>query len=179
VTASRRGSCGGAAVACQRDGTSGLPRPRDYRVWSASMVISVLLVKKTDQNRGRSTVRTPGGPPAPPSADHPCTDRAPEGLRRTGCQQAAQVHRFTAHGRTTADRSSSKKLIYHGFGRSPRPGPRGPQPDVLLPPDRGLRLLRRRSELPRTLTRPKSVADPTLWHASILRVPLHDCCLPL
>jgi hypothetical protein len=28
--------------------------------------------------------------------------RAPEGLRRTGCQQAAQVHRFTVHGRTTA-----------------------------------------------------------------------------
>ena len=31
-------------VACQRDGTSGLPRPRDHRVWSVSMVVSVLLV---------------------------------------------------------------------------------------------------------------------------------------
>jgi integrase/recombinase XerD len=31
-------------VACQRDGTSGLPRPRDHRVWSVSMVISLLLV---------------------------------------------------------------------------------------------------------------------------------------
>jgi hypothetical protein len=31
-------------VACQRDGTSGLPRPRDHRVWSVIMVVSVLLV---------------------------------------------------------------------------------------------------------------------------------------
>ena len=57
---------------------------------------------ETDQNRGRSTVRAPGDPPAPPGADHPCTDRAPEGLRRTRRQQAAQVHRFTVHGRATA-----------------------------------------------------------------------------
>jgi hypothetical protein len=45
---------------------------------------------------------------------------APEGLRRTGRQQAAQVHRFTVHGRTTTAGSSGNKLIYHGFGRSPR-----------------------------------------------------------
>ncbi|MGB6162493.1 MAG: site-specific integrase [Pseudonocardiaceae bacterium] len=57
---------------------------------------------ETDQNRGRSTVRAPGDLPAPLGADHPCTERAPEGLRRTGCHQAAQVHRFTVHGRTTA-----------------------------------------------------------------------------
>jgi hypothetical protein len=35
---------GTQSVACQREGTSGLPRPRDHRVWSMSMVVSVLLV---------------------------------------------------------------------------------------------------------------------------------------
>jgi len=39
---------------------------------------------ETDQNRRRSTVRAPGDSPAPPGADHPCTDRTLEGLRLTG-----------------------------------------------------------------------------------------------
>ena len=78
-------------------------------------------VAETDQNRGRSTVRAPSDPPAPPDADHPSTDHAPEDCG----EPDARPPQYTASpcmGRTTAAGSSGNKLISHGFGRSPSRG---------------------------------------------------------
>ena len=52
---------------------------------SAALPEGYQTIQETDQNRGRSTFRAPMVPPEPPGADHPGTDHAPGGLRRTGC----------------------------------------------------------------------------------------------